>query len=457
MLIQNINASLNYKIEPNYCYKYQNNPQKYNNNFDTFEFSKNTTQTNKHQNLLSFLGVKTYLLDGGQHSSDMSHFAKAICNDMDIKILEVEANPIDALAKQMKSLKERLAQVNALPQEEKPDYLAIPLPCTVPLQNLSDQINSVCGKNICLTPENILTHKKDVLDFLKIISENPDKYRQHIEHMDKIGQGFEHVYDVIQEINQAVKSGIMVFSPAGHPQQFTLRWLSGKENLKPELRHFIATGEDINGSVAKMQQTIRDNNWYDFNLLNLSDARIVNLKDINGNDHIYSAYDVCVNEAQRGVYNFCPIKKDNKLSGFSFTDESTLQYPVEEYSALENISAITKFVGMPLERVLASDKDTEMFKKYLHREDQSILRDFSNMLFKVDDIFTPTEIEENKIRLKGDYIDASLKLYFRQNKDGKVIFPNCDYEQSGRPSVVSMWGSCFSMFNAIANNIKNRV
>ena len=50
------------------------------------------------------------------------------------------------------------------------------------------------------------------------------------------------------------------------------------KGLKPELYHYIATGKDMNNSVAGMRQEIIDKNWYTFNLLSLSEARIVGLK-----------------------------------------------------------------------------------------------------------------------------------------------------------------------------------
>ncbi|MCQ2754214.1 MAG: hypothetical protein MJ231_04100, partial [bacterium] len=40
------------------------------------------------------------------------------------------------------------------------------------------------------------------------------------------------------------------------------------------------------------------------------------------------------------------------------------------------------------------------------------------------------------------------------NNNGEIVFLKCDCEGSGKPSVLSMWGSCFSVFNAIDRDVK---
>ena len=77
----------------------------------------------------------------------------------------------------------------------------------------------------------------------------------------------------------------------------------------------------------------------------------------------------------------------------------------------------------------------------------------ADKLYPVEEIFTDKEIEDKKIKLQGDYVDKSLKLFFRVNDANEVIFPKCDCEGTKKPSVLSMWGSCFSVFNAIARDI----
>lgn len=395
-----------------------------------------------------------FLLDSLQHSKDLQHFAKAINHDMKINPIEVEVNSNNPLMKQIQSLRNHLSQINSFAEKEKPDYVAIPASCNVPLLNLSDQINSVCNSNVYLTPKNVLENKEGILDFLKTIFQNPTAHHTNIAYMDGLGQGVENAFGLIKEINKAVQNGIKVYIPAGHPQENSIKWMAKEQNLKPELRHYISTGVDPNNSINNLKNNITDRNWYNFNLLNLSDAKNVNLGDVNGNKHLYSAFDSCIKESERGVYNFTPIRENEKIAGFSFLDEKTINYPIEEYAKSGNISNISKFVGLPIEKVLAPPTTNEKFMKYLRGNSACGSDDFINKIFDVNKVFTPEEISKNKIRLKGDYVDSSLTLYFRANKDGNVIFPNCDYEQSSRPSVVSMWGSCFSLINAINRNIR---
>lgn len=413
---------------------------------------KSNLSHNKRQQ--SFTGYKIDILDAGQHMVDLKSFAKAVIDDIKIQTINVETNPKNYLVKQMNSLKQCLIEINSRSKSKKPDYVAIPGSFKVPLLNLNDRINTICRKDIQFTPENIKSKKEDLMELLQIISKNPHQHEEQISHMDSLKQGAEHVFGVIQEINKAIKNGIKVYIPSSHPQMENILWLAKDRGLKPELYHYLATGEDVNGSVSSIWTELKDKNWYNFNLLTLSDAKSVNLQDINGNSHLYSAYDSCISEGARGVYNFFPIRKKEKLIGFSFLDEKTVHYPIKDYARKDYVSNLIKFVGLPLDKVLASPIEHEKFLGYLRGNIKYKADDFINKIFNVDKIFSPTEMYEKKIRLKGDYVDSSLNLFFRKNKDGNVIFPNCDGEQSGRPSVVPMTGSCFSIFNAIKKNIE---
>jgi len=406
---------------------------------------------------LSFLGCKVSLLDGGHHARDLKFFAKAINPNIDLEMLEVATNPKYPAAKQIKSLKEKLMQINARPEDKKPEYMAIPVICEVSLLNLSDQISAVTGKKINLTPENIKSHKESVVDFFKEISLNPDRHEKYIGYMDGSGQGFEHLHEVIKEINKAVAAGVKVFVPSGRPEYVSLKWLAGERNLKPELNNFIATGNDHNNAVNQMLSDIREKNWYSFNLLCLSDATKINVRDMEGKVHPFSAHDSFVEDGARGVFNFTPVRKDGDLFGFSFTDEKTVHYPREDYGNLPAVKNLTKYVGLPVNQVLATDAEHAEFKSSLMKSLILINNDkFANKLFRVEDIFSSAEMKEKKIKLKGDYVDCSLKLFFRTNKENKVIFPNCDCEKSGRPSVMSMAGSCFSVIQSISDRINKK-
>ena len=436
-----------------------------NNNNVADVFIKNSTpvQTVKNTSkMISFMGYSVHIVDGGNHAANMNHFAQSIGEGKwDLYNKEVETNYRDPGIKQLENLEWKLKELNfeqTLSYDKYHDavYIAMPILANVPLQNLEAQMNAVMGTHTHLTPQNIRSKKDEVIAFLKRIYDEPDKYRQYINYMDPMGQGLEKTYGIIYQINKlAQRRNTKVFIPAGHPEYASIKWMSEQRNQKPELYNYIATGFDKDNAVHNMQREIKDNGWYDFNLLSLSEADIVNVKDADGKDYIYSAYDSCVKDGARGVYNFSPVRDENgKLLGYGYHDTKHVDYPYEEFPANDEIQGIAKFVGRPLKEVLADSETTQAFKDDVWNN-RSRER-YADKLFKVSDIFPQHERDYNKMDLKGDYIDSSLQLYFRTNKDGLVIFPNCDCEGSGRPSVLSMWGSCFSIFNAIKDDIKIR-
>ena len=402
---------------------------------------------------VSFMGYPVHIVDGSNHASNVAHFAKAVEKEMDIEMHDVEVNKNDRNVKQLKSLEHELKLLNDSTTLKKDDYVAVPALATVPLLNLHDQIKSVTNKDLKLTYQTVKTNKKDILDFLKTIYDNPDRYREYINYMDPLKQGIEYSWGVINEINKLKAKGAKVYIPAGHPHDDTLKWMAGQRGLKPELYHFIATGEDTNGVVDEMASEIKRNNWYDFNLLSLSDANVVTVKEADGaQDYMFAAYDTCITDGARGVYNFTPIRDEkdkNKIIGYSYTDTETVEYPFNEFPANDEIENIVKFVGQDIDDILATKEETLLLK-------QSPEAAPKDKLYKVEDIFSKQEIEDKKIKLQGEYVDCNKKLFFRKNKDNKVIFPKCDCEGSGKPSVMSMWGSCFAVFNCIAKDIKYR-
>ncbi len=266
---------------------------------------------------VSFCGHTVHIIDGGNHATNMQHFAKAISKDMDVEMHDVEINLKNKNAKQLKSLEQELKNMGSSKEDFTKEYIAIPASSSVPLLNLQDQIKAVIGKEVKLTPENIKANKPLILNFLKEIYENPGKYRQCINNMDKDGLGLEYTYGVIQQINKLVKSkGAKVFVPAGHPYDETLKWMATQRGLKPELYNYIATGNDYDQVVSKMIKEIKVNNWYNFNLLALSDAKIVTVKGTNEvQDYIFAAYDPCITDGARGIYNFSPVREKGKLIG----------------------------------------------------------------------------------------------------------------------------------------------
>ena len=418
----------------------------YTNPIENDSFQRSSTIP-KYQTI-SFLGQKVYIVDGGIHASHMEHFSKAVNPDSEIYTYNVETNPANADIKQLKSLEQQLQQLyNDTNGNADNDYIAIPALASFPLLNLKDQIKSVTGKDIYLTPQNVKEHKNDILEFLKAIYENPDKYRQYINYLDPMKQGVEYTYGVIREINKFPSERIYI--PAGHPNDASIKWLAKQRNLKPELYNYIATGIDTDNVVQSIRQELKEKNWYDFNLLTLSNSKVVNLKDPSGQkDYIFAAYDGTPTNSERGVYNLSPVRENGIIKGYSFTDTKTNEYPYDEFPLNKKVENISKFVGLNIDDVLVDSDEALDF--LVAPTDPK----YKNKLFRIEDVFPEKEIKENKLRLRGDYVDSSLKLFFRKNSNNEIIFPQCDCEGSGKPSIHTMWGSCFSIFNAIAKDIK---
>lgn len=407
----------------------------------------NTVQQIKQYKTVQFKGKTVHIVDGGIHATNMKYFAKYLKNDLNTIMHNVEINPKDRYTKQLKSLKQQLALLNNNTSISG-EYVAIPALASVPLLNIQDQYNRIMGRNEKFTPENVKSKKEQLLGFLKRIYETPETYKQYIGYMDSINQGMEYVYGVIEEINKLVDKKAKVYIPSGHPDDATLKWMAGERGLKPELYHYIATGEDINNSVKNMKEEIKNNNWYNFNLSALSNANIVGIKDRSWKkDYIFAAYDSCVTDSARGTYNLSPVRNGNNVVGYSFSDEYTNDYPYEAFPQNNEVSNLLKFVGKNKQEVLANDCQIDYFLSNYNfpRKDE--------LLYPVEKIFSMEKIRRDKINLQGKYVDSSLKLFFDENKDGKIVFKKCDCEGSGRPSVLSVWGSCYAVFNAIARDI----
>lgn len=405
---------------------------------------------------ISFMGHNVHIVDAGAHADYMKHFAAAVNKDIDVEMHYSEENPKYRGTKQLKSLEEELSKLEQSQDSFEDEYVAIPALASVDIKNIQDQYERITGKKIKLTTENIKSHKRELLVFLKEIYEHPDKHKEYISYMDSPKQGIEYTYGVIKQINKLKAKGAKVYVPSGHPQELTLKWLAGERGVKDELYHYIATGEDTNNVIHKLHKEIKDNNWYNFNLLSLSDANIVGVKGVGGaQDYMFAAYDSCITDGARGVYNLSPVidKKTGKILGYSFTDTSTVEYPLSEFPHPKEVKNISQFVGKQLSDVLASSK--ELSDMQYCRLNNINTEKCANKLYPVRQVFSAEQIKKNKINLKGNYVDRSLKLFFTTNMDGEVIFPKCDCEGSGKPSIYSMWGSCFAVFNAISRDINS--
>ncbi len=399
--------------------------------------------------LISFKGYRVYILDGGNHSSDMYNFANVVLKkDSEAILKRVQTIPGNDGMKNLRDLKEKIIELLNSGEDLVNQYVAIPALAGVGLLNLQDRLRAVLGVDTELTPMNIKANKPLILELLKTMCSEPEKYKQELSYMDDCNQEMGEVYDVINWINKLVEAKARVFIPAGHPFDQSLKYLARERNLKPELYYYISTGKDVDGKVAEMKKFIKDNNWYEFNLLTLSDANIITIRDKSwGKDYIFAGYDTCITDSARGVYNLSPVREDGKLVGYSFRNTNIVEYPYESFPANSEVANIAKFVGLQADSVIASEAEIQEFFK---TNDLSKLPD---KLYPVDRMFSKREIDEGKIRLRGDYVDKTKKLFFRKNSNNEIIFPQCDCEGSGKPSIKSMWGTCFAVFNAIEKDI----
>lgn len=404
-------------------------------------------------NTVTFCGSTVHILDGGPHAYNMQHFANAISKNMDIEMHLVDINPNNKMTKQLKSLEEQLNLLNYNYKDLSGQYIAIPALASVSLSELQKLINRENGTSILLSPENLRENRKLILAYLKKLYNNPSQYRNDLNTLDFEKQGLEYIFGVITKINKLIKKGGKVYVPAGHPIDWTLKCAADKKGKKQELYNYIATGDDKNDTVSKMISDIKNNKTYNFNLLALSNAHVVNVKSENDvDDYIFAAYDNCITEGERGVYNFSPIRKNGTLIGYSYTDTKSNQYPYNEFPANEEVANIAEFVGKDLKDVIASDKEAAELKYCI--DNYKDTSDCVDKLYPVRKVFSQHRIAIDKIDLQGDYVDKSLSLFFRKNQENKIIFPKCDCEGTGKPSVLTMWGSCFSIFNAIKRDIE---
>ena len=53
--------------------------------------------------------------------------------------------------------------------------------------------------------------------------------------------------------------------------------MADQRGVKPELYHYIATGQDTNNTITNIINEIKEKNWYSVNLLGFSDARVVGM------------------------------------------------------------------------------------------------------------------------------------------------------------------------------------
>lgn len=414
------------------------------------DFPVQSTKSNK-----TAFKSKVHIVDGFIHADTMEHFTKAALKKSgrvsDVQMHYVECNSRDINTKQMRSVEDKLKELSY--SVKNGDFIVIPGLASVPLLNLKDRIYDVLGKNVNLTALTLKSYKDVLLEFLKEIYNYKYTHSSDISYMDKNSQQLEYSYGVIEQINNMVRKGVNVYIPAGHGADSTIKWMAKDEGLSDELYKYIATGRDPQGQIRKLFDRAKSRNYYDFNLLSLSNAHIVNVKDRNFRDYIFSAQDGFVNDSAKGVYNFSPVRSSSgQLLGYSFHDESTVEYPYHDYRANEQIENLCRYVGLPKNKFQASYSETNQFKEYVKKgRSTSSLPD---KLYKLSDVFDSSEIRRRKLDTLGTLIDRNQNLIFDTNDKGKIIFQKTNCEGSDKPSVIQMWGSCFSAVNAMIRDAK---
>ncbi len=454
MKINPINLNLNYRQS-----KIQNSPKNLQGNSDN-SYSNNTAFNSYPKGMnallaLSFMGYKVHLIDGGKHADNMEHFAHAISDDMEIERREVSANPNYPDIKQLKDIKEHL-EILLETDNIQNEYIAIPALANISLLNLEAQNEAMSPGGPKYNPSNVKHSQAGTWFFISGLSDKYERFKDTVlKYSDPNGQGFEYLKDIKNLITWLKQKGAKVYVPASQPHDLALKWEAEQRGLTPELEHFIATGEDPENKIHKLMNELAKEKRYEFNMLSYSDADVVGIKSANDEEnYIFSGYDDCMTRSERGVYNFTPIRKDKKIIGYSYTDKSTVQYPYEEYSDNEEIKNISNFVGRNIKEVSASNQQTIKLKNRLAQNAPT--DDCVNKLYPVKALFSDEEIEAKKLDLKGDWVDKTLTYFFRTNSEKEVIYPKFDCEGSGKPSVAPMWGSSFSVMNAIAKDIEGR-
>lgn len=399
--------------------------------------------------------TKVHIIDGFLHADNMEHFAKSAFKKMnkvsDISMHYVECNHLDINTKQMSSVEDMLKKISG--SLRSGDFLAIPGLASVPILNLSDRIKNVLDKNVNLTPQNLKIYKNIILEFLKEIYNYKYYHSNEISQLDKNSQDLAYTYGVIDEVDKLVDRGVNVYIPAGHGADSTIKWIAKSEGLSNDLYRFIAKQYDPNGNVKSILKNAKDRNLYDFNLLSLCKGHIVNIKGKNNSDYLFTAKDGFANDGERGVYNFSPVRNScGKILGYSYHDESTVEYPFDEFNGNDSIANLCKYVGLPYCDFAPSYDETRRFRDYVKKGLSTAY--LPDKLYSIRDVFSHEEIKNRKLDVLGHLINNEQNLIFDTNSNGKIIFQKTNCEGSEKPSVVSMWGSCFSSINAMARDVK---
>lgn len=408
----------------------------------------------KQNNISSKANV--HIVDGFLHADTMEHFAKAVLKNVknidSFNMHYIECNSRDINTKQMSSLEDKLIELSNSHSLGYGDFVAIPGLAPVAILNLQDRIRNVLKQSVHLTAQNLKVYKDIILNLLKEFYSYKNYYSDEVSMLDRNSQDLQYTYGVIYEINKLSQRGVNVYIPAGHGADSTIKWIIKERGLDSDYTEYLSKKRDSDGEIKRIFKQAEENNYYDFNLLALSNAHIVNVKDKKNKDFIFAAKDGCMNDGARGVYNFSPVRNSyGNIIGYSFTDTSTVEYPYNEFHANERVANIAKYVGLQIRDFYPSHSEVEDFRKRVRQGRSTV--DLPDRLYPISAVFDQSYIERNKMDRIGHFINREQNLIFDTNSQGEILFQKTNCEASEKPSVMQMWGSCFSSINALKRDI----
>ena len=412
------------------------------NNFTNLKFSSKLTDLTRK--------VDVHILDNGEHASSMYHFAQSLFakrENVNLMLDRVEINTKKYDVKFVDSIESVLKSLNL----KKGDFVTIPALASVNIRNLQERLESVLGFKETLSPKNLLQYKNKIMELLKAFTKNKELYIKDYETLDMHGQNFDRIYPLLQSINELTEKGVNVYIPT-NPDDYPIKGVIDMQKSRLDLYAYIAKGIDDSGEVAEIIKSVKDSDIYNFNLFALANAHIVDVLGIDNEKYIFGARDGYANDSARGVYNFTPIRNSQReLLGFSFHDDVTPEYKADEFPGMAGIANLLEYVGYNIRDFRATNQENAKLKTKLSKgEDVSEL---PNKLYRIQEVFEDREIEANRYNLLGDYITKEKDLVFDVNKKEQILFQKSNCEGSQRPSVVSMWGPCFSTIKAIERDI----
>jgi len=400
-----------------------------------------------------------HILDNGTHANGLCNFAKAVFKNNHIvdnlQLHRVELHPKYEGVKMLDSVEDKLKELLSSDKLKQGDYLTFLGLMTLWAENITDGIKDVLGKNIKIDANNIKTNKDIIMKLLQKLCFEPQKYLDKFDYMDDYKKrNVSHTYNVIQLINQLQQKGVRVFLPAGHGAEHAIKNLIKQNELSNELYKYIATGVDTDNAIQNIFKEADRQNCYKFNLLSLCNANIVNINDRYGKNFIFSSRDGFATTSSRGVFNFTPIRnKNGTVLGYSFHDTKTVEIPDEEFAGRDTVQDLNKFVGLPVTDLISDDKENLIFKKLVKKGLST--NKLPNKLYPITEVFDENIINAKKMKLLGCLTNREQDKIFDINPQGQIVFQKTNCEGSDRPSVVSMWGTCFATVNSIAEHIKN--